>query len=85
MSVLMWKIIHKKTPSNLNEKLDWDPTTRKIRIKEPRLQFTEQNFMIRSSRDWNNLPDYLRENESLMSFKNKIKLLMHQRRLREPD
>ena len=39
-----------------------------IEITEPRLQFTEHNFILRASRNWNTLPDYMRTNKSLNSL-----------------
>ena len=84
-ATLLWKIIYKKTPVNMNSKMDWDPTSRKIIYKEPRLKFTDQDFMTRGSRQWNNLPDHIRGNESLVSFKKQMKELMLERRQREPD
>ena len=53
-------------------------------FEEPRLQFTEQEFLLRSSRKWNSLPLCLRENENLVSFKKQMKRLLISRRQREP-
>ena len=83
---LMWKIINKKNPLNLYEKLSWDPATRKIEMVEPRLKFTEHDCQHRASKEWNSFPNYMRENGMIQSFKKQLKALMLERReQRESD
>ena len=57
----------------------------KIEINQYRLQFTEQSYIIRASKSWNNLPGYIRENKSIMSFKKQMKEWTIMQRPREPD
>ena len=78
LATILWKIIYMKTQKNLHRILDWDPAERKISINVPRLQFTDQDFLIRSSRDWTELPACMRGNENLVSFKKQMKCLMMQ-------
>ena len=82
---VMWKTINHITPRNVYEKLNWDETERRIRVIEPRLKFTNQDFIVRGCNIWNDLPDMMRENTNLGSFKRQMRTLMKERRQREPD
>ena len=79
------KMIHLEKPLKVSEKLEIDRTTMKIKIKEPRLLFTEQNFTTRASRDWNRMPESIRTNNKLTSFKKQVKGWVKERRGTEPD
>ena len=65
--------------------MDIDRTAMKINIVEPRLLFTEQNFTLRASRDWNKMPETLRTNKKLSNFKRKVKDWVKEQRMTEPD
>ena len=84
-STILWKAINLRTPSNLHEQIVLDPTNGKIILQEARLQFTSNKFSIRASENWNNLPQHLRENMSLGSFKKNIKIWLKEQRVRPPD
>ena len=72
-ATLIWKLIHLDKPWNIRRKMKLDNETMKFTITEPRINFTEQNFKLRASRKWNSLPDYIRTNNILSSFKRQIK------------
>ena len=84
-TTLLWKMINKNTPRRLSEELDIDRTTLLFTIKEPRLQFTRQNFIYRASKEWNTLPDNIRQNRNIGSFKNQMKTWVKEQRTKEPD
>ena len=84
-ATVMWKMIYHSRPLKIAEKLDIDRQTMKIRITEPRLIFTEHNFNLRASRDWNLMPDRIRMNDKLTSFKRQVKSWIIERRDKEPD
>ena len=70
--VSMWRILQTRKPRNIYEKLDIDTEEMTIRINDPRIQFTEQSFRLKASRDWNELPEYLRK-KNISSFKKQLK------------
>ena len=69
----------------ITEKLDIDRTNMMIKISEPRLKFTEQEFTLKASREWNRYPDYIRHNNKLGSFKKQTKEWIKLQRHKEPD
>ena len=82
---LMWKLIYMDRPRKVAEKLNVDRTDMIIRIREPRLLFSEQNFTTRASRDWNSMPEHIRTNKKLTSFKRQVKDWVKQLREIAPD
>ena len=84
-ATIMWKLINQKKPLKITERLEIDETEKKIRINEPRLLFSEQNFTVRASREWNCIPDQIRMNMKLNSFKRQMKSWVKQKRTQEPD
>ena len=82
---LMWKILYMEIPSRLSRRLDYDRSSMKLRTMETRLQFTKQNFLHRASLEWNKLPDELRLNGNLGSFKKQLKNWIKSRRPPDPD
>ena len=85
VGVLMWKIKHMNKPEQLSEKIVWDRVTGLTTVEEPRIQFTNQDFLLRGCNFWNTLPEYMRDNGSLPSFKKQLKLLLLERRQLEPN
>ena len=84
-STIMWKMLHKDRPCKVASKLEVDRSNMTIRILEPRIMFTEHNFTLRASRDWNRLPDFIRNNDKLQSFKKQVKKWVKEQRHLEPD
>ena len=79
----VWKMINLGTPRSLAESLNWNAQNKEIDVQEPRLIFTKQNFKFRASSHWNNLPESLRTNQNLGSFKRQLKVwIKEQRELR---
>ena len=66
--VIMWKVIHNKRPRTIHRTLQLDDD-KKILNREPRLQFTSKTFRHRTTVEWNRLPDYIRNIETIASFK----------------
>ena len=75
----IWKMVHLGKPQRplerwqINEKLE-------IAVDPPRLQHSKRCFRWRGSREWNLLPEELRENRSLYSFKKNLKKYIKQQR-----
>ena len=44
-TTLIWNMLNKQTPRRLSEKIQFDPTTKKITTREPILLFTRQKFL----------------------------------------
>ena len=82
-----WKILNLKKPKHLFDKIDINTENMMIQITEPRLLFTEQKLILRDSREWNRLPDYLRQNRKISNFKKQLNdlIVMERRSNREPD
>ena len=53
----MWKLLYLEKPANIHKKLDIERQEMTIRITEPRIQLTEQDFLLRASRKWNTIPE----------------------------
>ena len=49
-ATLMWKILNNRTPRKFYEELTHNTENMEIDIKEPRLQFTDQDFLLRAGR-----------------------------------
>ena len=81
----VWKIINMNTPRRMSRNMSWDPVTKLIDTSEPRIQFTRQGFKYRASCNWNLLPESIRTNSNLGSFKRQIKALMKEQRQIPPD
>ena len=84
-ATIIWKMIHMDRPQKVADRLDIDRVEMKINITEPRLLFSEQNFTVRASRDWNRLPDNIRMNKKLTIFKKQVRNWVLQMRERQPD
>ena len=85
VGVLMCKLINKRTPLQLFEKISWDANTNQIFINEPRIQFSNQEFLLRGCRLWNELPEHMRDGLELSCFKRQFKSWLMERRQLEPD
>ena len=72
-------------PSRITSRLDYDPQNSKFNTSPPRLQFARQNFIFRAAQDWNLLPDDLRHNQSVGSFKRHLRKWIKDQRTAEPD
>ena len=64
---LMWKMLYQSKPLKVAEKLAIDRKNMLINIFEPRIIFTEHNFTLRASREWNKFPEYIRKNDKLQN------------------
>ena len=76
----LWKAVHWKSPVYLRDKLIIDDRMY-ISCCKPRLLLTSYNFRHRTIRNWNFLPDMLRNENSLLVFKKGVKELIKSRRL----
>ena len=73
LGILMWKTIKNKTPIQLYEKIKWNENTGQIEIANPRINFTNQDCLLRGSRLWNEIPDQMKDIPSLQRFKKQWK------------
>ena len=80
-ATLMWKILNLRKPLKIAEKIDLERQRMWINNTEPRIKFTEHNFTVRASRDWNLMPEYIRTNNKLTSFKKQVKRWIIERRM----
>ena len=77
--VQMWKVLHLNKPTMIREKIEVDQDMM-IEIAQPRLEFTLQSFIWRTSLQWNNLPQNMRELDKISAFKIRLKVWMRWRR-----
>ena len=82
-AIQTWKLAHLGTPGRMRERMTVD-TEWIMQTAEPRLQFTEDCYRWRAYREWNELPQAMRELESLARFKKQVKTLVLEERRREP-
>ena len=71
--VQMWKVLHHNKPVMIREKIKIDQDMM-IELEQPRLEFSLQSFTRRTSLQWNNLPQNMRELDKISSFKNRLKV-----------
>ena len=83
-AVLSWKLVHLKKPERMRERMlvteDY-----KLMVEDPRLQFVEDCFRWRASRQWNQLSDEMRQLNSVSAFKRRLRQLILTERARLPD
>ena len=68
----IWKINKWGAPGYMKEKLE-QIEDNKLWTRPPRLIMTADTFRCKGVKKWNYLPDYLREENTLCGFKNKMK------------
>ena len=61
-AIQTWKLAHLGTPSRMRERMTVD-TEWRMETAEPRLQFSEECYRWRACREWNELPQAMRELE----------------------
>ena len=71
--VLMWKMINLGKPRHISRLVRTDED-KKIDHHEPRLQFTSRGFRQRKSLEWNQMPDCLREEDSISILREQSRL-----------
>ena len=81
----LWKVIYLNTPKRMSEQLSWNNETKLIATREPRLLFSRQNFNFRATTNWNTIPEAIRTNKNLSSFKKQMKQWIIDQRLRPPE
>ena len=67
------------------ENMEWDPQTLVFNIREPRLQFTRNNFTFRACSQWNEIPSHIKDIKNISNFKKQMKSWVKDRRPRIPD
>ena len=82
--VQLWKVLHLRKPETISEELTLNEDN-VIEIRKPRLQFTEYAFKWRTTNDWNELPNEIRELKTLLTFKRRLKKWMREQQDQEPD
>ena len=82
--VLIWKMTHKSRPKKLADMLERTEDLG-IRIKQPRIQFTDRTFRQKGSNDWNELPEVVRKIDNIVRFKKTLKGWIKDRRDQTPD
>ena len=82
--IQIWKTLYSKKPEYLYEKLITDDED-DLRTTEPRLQLTEGSFRWKAVKDWRMLPENVRKQDKLRTFKKELKLWLQDRRNIDPD
>ena len=80
----MWKILRLSRPEIYTGRMNITDENYII-TKVTRLQFTEHSYLYRTSKDWNLLPDELRETMTLPTFKRNLRKWTMEKRNAEPD
>ena len=81
---IIWNMINVQKPKRMSDKINLDQITNEITLKEPRIQFTRQNFLYRASCKWNSLPEIIRSKKNRGSFKKQVKSWVREQRSRKP-
>ena len=71
-SIQLWKVLKAGKPEYLNRKF-YTESEDLITTTTPRIQFTTNCYRWRMTEQWNQLPQSLRENNTLNSFKKQLK------------
>ena len=71
--ISVFKIRQNKEPEYLAERLLNDTCTGRILIPNVQLRLTQNSFLIRGSTNWNQLPQHIRNQTKIGSFKMKVK------------
>ena len=83
----LWKTVRWGVPRNLREKIS-TLENNKLMTTEPRLLTTSNNYRWKSIENWNQLPDYIRQENSIKRFKIQLKNWIKERNRqddRQPD
>ena len=78
-AIQTWKLAHLGTPSRMTVDTEW-----RMQTAEPRLQYSEECYRWRACKEWNELPQAMRELESFARTKKQVKTLVLEERRREP-
>ena len=70
--LLLWKILRRRSPRSMTEKFTIDETGT-VKTTRPRLVNTESSFRWRTIGTWNRLPESIRQETELKSFKTNAK------------
>ena len=82
-TTLTWKLVHNKKPARLLERIKIQDDY-SLQIDRPRLQFSLKAYRWRAGEEWNALPQDMRQELSIASFKKRLKLLVTQDRNWDP-
>ena len=83
-AVLLWKAVHTKSHRHMYRKLEITPDYR-ITVPEHRLQMTGRSLRIRAATEWNQMPDYLRKENSISRYKRTLKKWIKENRQQDLD
>ena len=81
---MIWKLINIEKPEILREKIVVEDDLH-LTSRTPRLKFTENSFLIKSIKIWNDTPLEIRQMKSLPTFKRHIDKWIKEMRDKEPD
>ena len=83
-AIQTWKLVYLRRPEIPLRRMElMDDKT--ILVQEPRLQFSLECFRWRAAREWNCLPQNLREVMNIGRFKGQLKQWVREQRARPPD
>ena len=82
-TIQLWKILKYKTPVYMYNQFEVTDDF-KINTTNPRLQMTARCFRWKMIEIWNNLPDWMRDENKISSFKKQLRISIMERRPPDP-
>ena len=71
--IVVYKVRLNNTPEYLANKLKNDSRNGRIVIQNTHLSLAQKSFVIRGSNNWNSLPEHIRSQKKIGSFKKQVK------------
>ena len=79
-AIQTWKLVHFGTPARLQERMMIQEDL-SIVVDTPRLQFSRNCYRFRAAREWNDLPQYLKDLTLISGFKKQLKRYIRSQRV----